>query len=288
MTSFLNKGIVVGAMALMAMGCGGAEKKEGKAESKKQVITQKGSDTMILLGQQWAEKFGAANPDIQVQVTGGGSGTGISSLINGTTDLCNSSRPMKDQEKEQIKQKFGADPVEIPVAKDALSVYVNEGSKVQSLTLEQLYGIYTGKVTNWKDVGGADAKIILYGRENSSGTYEYFKEHVLKKEDFAPETQTLSGTAAVVNAVSKDPNGIGYGGAAFSKGIREISIAGTDGTPVAPTKENVYSGTYPLARSLYIYLRQQPTGQIKQYLDWILGPEGQAIVTNVGYYPIKQ
>lgn len=288
MTSFLNKGIILGAIALMAVGCGGAEKKEKKEESKKQVITQKGSDTMILLGQQWAEKFGAANPTIQVQVTGGGSGTGISSLINGTTDICNSSRPMKDQEKEQIKQKFGADPVEIPVAKDALSVYVNEGSKIESLTLEQLYGIYTGKVMNWKEVGGPDAKIILYGRENSSGTYEYFKEHVLKKEDFAPETQTLSGTAAVVNAVSKDPNGIGYGGAAFGKGIREIKVAGADGNPVAPTKENVYSGTYPLARNLFIYLRQPPTGHIKQYIDWILGPEGQTIVNNVGYYPIKQ
>lgn len=243
---------------------------------------------MILLGQQWAEKFGAANPDIQVQVTGGGSGTGISSLINGTTDLCNSSRPMKAQEKEQIKQKFGADPVEIPVAKDALSIYVNDASKIESLTLEQLYGIYTGKIANWNQVGGGDAKIILYGRENSSGTYEYFKDHVLKKEDFAPETQTLSGTAAVVNAVSKDPNGIGYGGAAFSKGIREVKVAGPDGNPVPPTKENVYAGTYPLARDLYIYLHEQPTGGIKQYIDWILGPEGQAVVTNVGYYPIKQ
>ncbi|MCC7439640.1 MAG: phosphate ABC transporter substrate-binding protein [Armatimonadetes bacterium] len=288
MASFLANGLILSAITLMAVGCGGAERKEKKEESKKQVITQKGSDTMILLGQQWAEKFGAANPDIQVQVTGGGSGTGISSLINGTTDLCNSSRPMKDQEKAQIKQKFGADPVEIPVAKDALSVYVNETNKIESLTLEQLYGIYTANITNWKELGGADAKIILYGRENSSGTYEYFKDHVLKKEDFAPETQTLSGTAAVVNAVSKDANGIGYGGAAFSKGIREVKVAGPDGTPVAPTKENVYAGTYPLARDLYIYLHQQPTGRIKQYIDWILGPEGQAVVTNVGYYPIKQ
>ena len=127
----------------------------------------------------------------------------------------------------------------------------------------------------------------MYGRENSSGTYEFFKEHVLAKGDFAPETQTLQGTAAVVNAVTKDENGIGYGGGAYGKGIKEVKVVGANGVGVAPTKENVMSGAYPLARDLYIYLRQQPIGATKEYIDWILGPEGQATVTEVGYYPIR-
>ncbi len=277
------------ALAVMVAGCGGDGAKDGadKQEKKKEVITQKGSDTMILLAQRWAEKFGAAHSNVEVQVTGGGSGTGISALINGTTDICNASRPMKDTEKAQVKQKHGGNVVEIPVAKDGLAIFVHPSSRIDSLTVDQLKGIYSGAVTNWKDLGGADAKIILYGRENSSGTYEFFKEHVLAKGDFAPETQTLQGTAAVVNAVTKDENGIGYGGGAYGKGIKEVKVVGANGVGVAPTKENVMSGAYPLARDLYIYLRQQPIGATKEYIDWILGPEGQATVTEVGYYPIR-
>lgn len=273
-------------VALVAVGCGG-EKKNTDGEAKKETITQKGSDTMILLAQRWAEKFGAENPTIQVQVTGGGSGTGISALINGTTDICDASRPMKDEERAQIKQKFGHDVVEIPVAKDGIAIYTNEANKVTTLTIEQLRDIYLGKISNWKDVGGADGKIILYGRENSSGTYEFFKEHVLNKADFAVATSTLSGTAAVVNAVSKDANGIGYGGEAYSKGVKVVTLS-ADGKPaIAPSAETVLNGTYPLSRFLYLYLRQEPTGSQKQYVDWILGPKGQQTVKEVGYYPIK-
>ncbi len=275
-------------ISLMTIGCGGAEKKQDSAgDAKKETITEKGSDTMILLAQRWAEKFGAKNPNIQVQVTGGGSGTGISALINGTTDICNASRPMKDTEREQVKQKFGRDVVEIPVAKDGIAIYINEANKVDSLTVDQLRDIYLGKVTNWKDVGGADGKVILYGRENSSGTYEFFKEHVLNKQDFATATQTLSGTAAVVNAVGKDANGIGYGGEAYSKGVKVVKLRAGDKPAIAPSAETVLAGTYPLSRYLYLYLRQEPTGSVKQYVDWILGSEGQQTVKEIGYYPIK-
>jgi len=254
----------------------------------KQVITVKGSDTMIILAQRWAEEYMNKNPNVIIQVTGGGSGTGISALINGTTDICNASRPMKPSEKDKLKQRYNTLGVEIKVAKDGLAIYVNEANPVQELSLRQLKDIYTGKITNWKDVGGTDSKIILYGRENNSGTYVYFKDHVLKGEDYSSTMQSLPGTAAVVNAVAKDKNGIGYGGAAYGKGIRELKVKENDNSPAyAPTNENVKEGKYPITRYLYIYLRSRPSGTIKEYIDWILSPEGQAIVSKVGYFPIK-
>jgi phosphate transport system substrate-binding protein len=258
------------------------------ADAKKQVITQKGSDTMILLAQRWAEAYAKKNPNVQVQVTGGGSGTGISALINGTTDIANASRPMKDEERQQVKAKYGSDVVEIPVAKDGITIYTHSSNTVDQLTVAQLRDIYSGRITNWKDVGGPDRKIVLYGRENSSGTYEYFKEHVLNKGDFTASTQTLSGTAAVVSAVSKDEGGLGYGGEAFgTEGIKRVKLAGDDGTAVEATEANVLAGTYPLSRSLYFYLRVQPTGATKEYIDWVLSPEGQQEVKEAGYFPLK-
>ena len=179
-------------------------------------VTVKGSDTMVVLGQRWAEEYMKKNPATTIQVTGGGSGTGISALINGTTDVCEASRAMKDAEKKQLADKAGAPPVEITVAKDGLSVYVNDTNPLSELTMDQLKQIFTGKIDNWKGVGGPDAKIIPYSRENSSGTYVYFKDNVLGGADYMPGMQSMPGTAAVVNAVSKDKFGIGYGGAAYS------------------------------------------------------------------------
>jgi phosphate transport system substrate-binding protein len=245
-------------------------------------ITVKGSDTMVILAQRWAEKYMNKNSNTTIQVTGGGSGTGISALINGTTDICNSSRPMKPSELQKLKERFGTLGVEIPCAKDGLSIYVSESNPVQDLTLQQIKDIYTARITNWKQVGGKDAKIVLYSRENNSGTYVYFKDNVLKGADYAPSCQNLPGTAAVVNAVAKDPNGIGYGGAAYGKGIREAKVNG-----VAPSKETIANGKYPITRYLYMYLRSKPTGSMKQYIDWILSAEGQAVVTEVGYFPAR-
>lgn len=253
-----------------------------------ETITVKGSDTMVIFGQRLAEEYMLKNPNVRIQVTGGGSGTGISALINGTTDLCNSSRPMKKSEREKLKQRYATLGVEIKVAKDGLSVYVNDTNPVQELTLEQLKNIYTGNITNWKQVGGQDAKIILYSRENNSGTYVYFKDHILEGEDFVPYAQNMPGTAAVVNAVSKDKNGIGYGGAAYGKGIKFLKIKTDAKSPgFEPTPENIRSGDYPISRFLYIYTRTRPTGEIKKYIDWILSDEGQSIITKVGYFPIR-
>jgi phosphate transport system substrate-binding protein len=251
-------------------------------------ITVKGSDTMVILAQKWAEVFMKKNDEISVQVTGGGSGTGFAALINGTTDICNASRPIKDKEIAQIRQKFNTTPIEIKAAIDGIAIFLNNNNRVNELTLTQIKDIYTGKITNWKDVGGQDAKIIVYGRENSSGTYEFFKEHVLQNNDFALQVQTLPGTAAVVNAIEKDKNGIGYGGTAYSKGIRLAKIkkdTATDG--VLPTEENIKGGKYPVSRYLYMYVLKRPEGDMKKFIDWVLSKEGQAIVADVGYFPLK-
>lgn len=254
-----------------------------------ETITVKGSDTMVILAQRWAEKYMTAHPDVTIQVTGGGSGTGLSALINGTTDIANASRPMKRSEMEKLKQRFSSLGVEVKVAKDGLSVYVNDSNPVKELTLPQIKDIYTGKINNWKEVGGPDGKIILYSRENNSGTYVFFKEHVLENEDFATRAQNLPGTASVVNAVSKDKMGIGYGGAAYASGIKTVLIKKDDSSPaIAPTEETVLNDTYPISRYLYMYLKSKPTGALKAYIDWILGAEGQDLVSQVGYFRLKK
>lgn len=250
-------------------------------------ITVKGSDTMVILAQRWAELYMKQFPEASIQVTGGGSGVGIAALINGTTDIANSSRPIKKSEIEKLKSRYNTLGVEIPCAKDGITVYLHESNKIEELSIQQLSDIYTAKITNWKEVGGADAGITLYGRENSSGTYVYFKEEVVKA-DYAASCQTLPGTAAVVNAVKKDKNGIGYGGAAYAEGVKHCKVK-KDASSEAylPTAENIAKNQYPITRYLYMYLRNRPTGELKKYIDWILSPEGQKIVTEVGYFPMR-
>ena len=273
-----RKALAIAVAALALVGCGGARNAP---------ISIKGSDTMVILGQRWAEAYMAANPGAVVQVTGGGSGTGIAALINGTTDICQSSRAMKDEERQQVAEKFGAPPVETAVATDGLAVYIAETNPVDSLTLAQIRDVYTGKITNWNQLGGSDARITVYGRENSSGTYVYFKEEVLGGADFAAGVQTLPGTAAVVNAVAQDPKGIGYGGAAYAKGVKECAIKRDAATPgVRPSAEAVRDGSYPISRPLFYYTRKAPEGAIKSFIDYALSPEGQKVVTEVGYYPV--
>ncbi|MCS6797268.1 MAG: phosphate ABC transporter substrate-binding protein [Myxococcota bacterium] len=251
-----------------------------------QTLTIKGSDTMVILAQRWAEAFMAANPGTSVQVSGGGSGTGIAALMNGTTDLATSSRPMRDRERQELRRTRNVDAVETAVALDALAVYVHTSNSLPALTLEQLKAIYRGRIRNFREVGGPDRPIVLYSRENNSGTYAYFKEHVLGEEDFAPETQTLPGTSAVVNAVARDPNGIGYGGIAYAEGIRSVPLLGADGQPVEATLQNATSRRYPLARHLYIYSPGTPEGLARRFLDFVVSPAGQNVVEGVGYYPL--
>jgi phosphate transport system substrate-binding protein len=257
--------------------------------SDKTSFTLKGSDTMVILGQRWAEDYMKKNPGITVQVTGGGSGTGIAALINGTTDICEASRPMKDAEKADVQAKRSAPAIETKVALDALAVYVNEKSPLQEISIPALRKIYLGETTDWKDVGGPAHKIVLYGRENNSGTYGYFKEHVLENKDFAPATQTLAGTSAVANAVKGDLYGIGYGGIAYLEGIRALKVKKDDTSPgVAPSLDTAQSGTYPISRFLYFYTAGVPTGSVKKFMDWVGGAEGQKVIGDVGYYPLPK
>ena len=251
-------------------------------------ITVKGSDTMVLLGQKWAEVYMQKSPGVQIQVTGGGSGTGIAALINGTTDIAEASRAMKPTEISSAQSKQGGKVKEIPVALDALSIYVNTANPLTEISLPQARKIYTGQVTNWKEVGGNDAPITLYSRENNSGTYVFFKEHVLQNDDYDPSAQTLPGTASVVNAVAHDPNGIGYGGIAYAEGIKPLKIKKDDNAPaVEGTLENAQSGKYGLARELYFYMFPNKNKAADEFVAWVLSPDGQKIVTDVGYYPLK-
>ena len=250
-------------------------------------ITIKGSDTMVILAQKWAEVYMSKNPTTAIQVTGGGSGVGLSALINGSTDIATSSRPLKQSELEKIKGRYGTLGVEIACAKDGITIYLNKANGVSELTLKQLSDIYSGKITNWNQVGGANANIKLYGRENSSGTYVYFKDNVIKK-DYALTCQSLPGTAAIVNAVKKDKNGIGYGGAAFDSGVKDCKVKKDTNSPaLVATEETIRNKTYPITRYLYMYLATRPTGETKKFIDWILSAEGQKITSQVGYFPVK-
>jgi phosphate transport system substrate-binding protein len=227
------------------------------------------------------------HPDKRIQVTGGGSGTGIAALINGGTDICEASRPMKDTEKAMVRTRHGKDVTEIPVALDGIAIYVPNSSTLKFLTQPQLKSIYTGTITNWRDVGGPDQRIVAYSRENNSGTYVFFKEHVLNNQDFARDVQTLPGTAAIVNAVSKDPASLGYGGIAYATGIKALAIKRDDSSEgITPSMETVRSGRYPLSRQLFFYTVGEPAGETKEFIDWVLSPEGQKICEAVGYYPL--
>lgn len=251
-------------------------------------ITVKGSDTLVILAQKWAETYMQGNPGAKIQVTGGGTGTGFAALQNQTTDLCNASRKIRAKEIEACVKAFGKRPTEYKVALDGLSVYVSEDNKIEQLSLEELAAIFTGRIKNWKDVGGPDAPITVYSRENSSGTYEFFKEHVLGGKDFAASAQTMPGTAAVLQAVAKDKNGIGYGGAAYGQGAKHLKVSKVKGgQAIEPNAESVLNNTYPIWRYLFIYVNPAiDKGEVAAYLNWIRSEAGQKVVADVGYYPL--
>ena len=250
-------------------------------------VTVKGSDTMVILSQKWAEVYMKKNPGASIQVTGGGSGVGLAALINGSTDIANSSRPIKSSEVDKLKARYNTLGVEIPCAKDGLSVYLNKANPVSSLTIKQIGQIFSGKINNWSQVGGPDAPIKLYGRESSSGTFGFFKDNVVKT-DFAASCQSLPGTAAIVNAVKKDKYSIGYGGAAYAEGVKDCGVKKDEKSQaVFPTATTIKNHTYPITRYLFMYLKSKPTGEIKQFVDWVLSPEGQKLVVETGYFPVR-
>jgi len=251
-------------------------------------ITVKGSDTLVILAQRWAAIYMSNHPEVKIQVTGGGSGVGFAALQHRGTDIADASREIKLREKEACIKAFGKLPREYKVAVDGLSVYVNNDNAVKELSLPQLKDVFTAKITNWKDLGGRDAPITIYSRENSSGTYDFFKEHVLLGQDFAAGAQTMQGTAALLQAVGKDPNGIGYGGAAYGAGARVLGISKTPGSEaIKPSEQTVLDHSYPIWRYLYNYVNPAlDKGEIHDYLRWIRTDDGQKIVKDIGYYPL--
>ncbi len=251
-------------------------------------ITIKGSDTLVILSQKWAQHYMSMNPQTKIQVTGGGSGVGLAALQNNNTDIANASRSIRPAERAACIKAFGRNPREYKVALDSLLVYVHPSNPIDELSLEQLRAIYTGRIRNWEQLGGLDSPISLYSRENSSGTYEFFKAHVLKGRDFIATAQTMPGTAAVIQAVAKEPNGIGYGGAAYGHGAKHLRIKKTPTSPaIEPSEENILSGQYPIWRFLFNYLNPaKDKGEIGDFLHWVRSDEGQAVVKEVGYYPL--
>ena len=264
------------------------------AGNNKNSMQIKGSDTMVNLGQAWAEKYMEENPGDFVAVTGGGSGTGLSSLISGTCDIAMSSRDIKDKEIILAKQK-GINPFEIKVALDGLAVVVNPANPVSKLTLDQLADIFRGKITNWKEVGGKEEKIVILSREVNSGTHVYFKEHVLRKgkadgkEEFASGALLLSSSQAIADEVAGNPSAIGYYGMGYiSSKQKHIDVASDEKSAyINPNIENVISGKYPISRPLFLYTNGQPQGLIKKFVDYTLSKAGQGIVVKTDFVPIK-
>jgi len=277
----------------------GCKKKSDKVEQT--VLTIKGSDTIVNLSQKWAEVYMKNYPDVSIQVTGGGSGTGIAALLNGTTQLANSSRELKSSELEKAAS-LGINPHVYEVALDGIAVIIHPGNNLDNLTIKQLSDIFSGKLTNWKQLGGADLEITLYGRENSSGTYEFFKKNVLGKDengkqiDYAVSTQVLQGTAALGGAVARDTKGIGYGGVGYfaeRDDVKIIHLRKDENAPAISPAENgkvnyeaIWSGDYSISRYLYCFTNGEATGKLKNFMDFILSAEGQKVVESMEYIPL--
>ena len=257
-------------------------------------IENKGSDTIVNLALAWAEQYQAEHPDVRISVTGGGSGTGIASLINGTVDIANASRQIKEEEIAEAKSN-GVEPLEHIIARDAIAVIVNAENPVSQLTLQQISDIYSGKIKNWSELGGEDRPIVRLSRETNSGTHVYFLETVLRMGDsedetlFSMDTLLLPSSEGIIAEVRQNPNAIGYDGLGYvPEDLKMIAIAEKEGGAyVLPSIPTVNDKTYPIARDLYMYTDGEPTGIVKEYLDWILAAEAQEIVAELGFVPVS-
>lgn len=248
----------------------------------------KGSDTMLPLSQKAAEEFMKANPSSTVTVTGGGSGVGIAALLEGTTELAQLSRKIKFDEKNNLKGK-GKTVKEVIAAFDALAIVVHPSNQVTHLTREQLEGIFTGKIKNWKEVGGADIAIVPYSRETSSGTYEFFKESVLKKRNYLAGIMSMPATGAIIQSISQTKGAIGYVGLAYlNKEVKAIHVSYDRGkTFVEPTVANAKNESYPIVRPLYYYYDTAAENKVKPFIDFILSAKGQQLVSEIGFITVK-
>jgi phosphate transport system substrate-binding protein len=252
-----------------------------------QKLVIKGSDTVLPLIQKEAETFMKKNPGKNITVVGGGSGVGISALVDNSTDIAMSSRKIKMDERMKLND-AGKPFKEIIIANDALSVIVNPANKVSQLTRQQLEGIYTGKIRNWKEVGGDDMQIVVYSRETSSGTYEFFKEHVMNRKNYASSVLNMPATGAIIQSVSQTKGAIGYVGLAYAtKEVKDIAVSYDGKTFVPASLEAAKNKTYPIVRPLYLYYPVSKESLVKSFIDYALSAEGQKLVSEVGYIPLK-
>ncbi|HQF62422.1 MAG TPA: phosphate ABC transporter substrate-binding protein [Anaerolineaceae bacterium] len=283
--------LLIGLMLLLA-GCRGDSGTSGQASVS---LQNKGSDTMVNLALAWAERYQAEHPEASISVTGGGSGTGLSALLNGTVDIANASRAIKDEELEQA-QAVGFTPGEYVVARDAIAVIVNPENPVKELTLAQISAIYRCEITNWSQVGGEDRPIVRLSRETNSGTHVYFLEEVIRLGDktnsdiFCAETLLMPSSEGIIAEVADNPNAIGYDGLGYvTEDVKMLALSENPAGPfILPSVENVNAGTYPIARDLYMYTRTDtPDGLVKAYLDWVFSAEAQKIVSDLGFVPVE-
>lgn len=285
-------------VTLLGTACGTAIAPSAQASTagSGRAIQNKGSDTLVNLALAWAERYRDLHPDISIAVTGGGTGTGIAALINNTVDIANASRHMKEEEIAAAEAN-GITPLEFTVAIDALAIIVNPANPISQLTIDQLADIYTGRITNWKELGGNDAPIVLLSRETNSGTHVYFLEEVVRKGDkenkdiFAPQTLLMPSSVGITSELRRNPNAIGYDGFGYVDPAHEklVAIAPDATSPyILPSVETGADGSYPISRGLFMYTAGEPTGAIRNYLDWILGPEGQTIVAELGFVPLPK
>lgn len=257
-------------------------------------IENKGSDTIVNLALAWAERYQMLNPAVRISVTGGGSGTGIASLINGTVDIANASRQIKREEVENA-QANGVNPVEFVIARDAIAVIVHIDNPIDRLTIEQISDIYSGKIQNWQEIGGEDRPIVRLSRETNSGTHVYFLEEVIRMGQdnatlFSQDTLLLPSSEVISAEIRGNPNAIGYDGLGYvTPDMKVIAISEDNGGPfILPSAQTVNNGEYPIARDLYMYTDGEPSGVVEEYLQWIMSPPAQEIVTELGFVPLQQ
>ncbi len=277
----------------LLVGCGGRVTDQ-TAEDAQQTIENIGSDTIVNLALAWAEAYQTVQPAVRISVSGGGSGTGLAALVNGTTDIANASRKIKKEEIADA-QKNGIEPYEIEIARDAIGVIVHPQNPVQQLTLQQISDIYSGQIKNWQAVGGENRPIVLLSRESNSGTHVFFLEEVVRlgqsdnKTLFSQDTLLLPSSEGIIAEVRQNPNAIGYDGLGYiTAEVKTLAIAPAAGDAyVKPSVDSVNNGQYPIARPLFMYTPGEPGGVVKTYIDWILGSDGQQIVKDLGFVPLS-
>jgi len=282
-------------LALLAIACSGPrDAAPGASAGAPRVITDIGSDTMVNLALAWAEAYVAARPEVRLSVTGGGTGTGITALINGTADIANASREMKKEEVAEARAK-GVEPKEHVVARDAIAIIVHKSNPVARLTIRQLSDIYAGKISNWREVGGDDRPIVRLSRETNSGTHVFFLDAVVRRGDkkdktlLSTDTLLLPSSEGITAEVVQNPNAIGYEGLGYvTEEMKVVAVSkGDDGPFVMPSADTVDDGRYPIARDLYFYTRGEPQGPLGDYIRWVLGGDAQRIVRQLGFVPVN-